>query len=239
MRLMADYDRDAAMAQADVMAEMAAGTGGTFFQHSNDFDEGFRRLASPPEYTYILGFSPEELKNDGAFHSLKVKVAGVSPLMEIDSRRGYYAPKSLADPAATAKEEMQDALYSREQRNEIPVKMFSQLAQQGEKEGEKKTMAVTLGIDLRGLRFRKEEGRNKDTLTVLSGLFDHNGSLQTSVTKTVDLHLQDDTLEKLLTSGISVRTDFDVTPGTYLIRQVVRDSENQAMSAISGTVVIP
>jgi hypothetical protein len=37
-----------------------------------------------------------------ALHSLKVKTAGATPLMEIDSRRGYYAPKSQSDPAATA-----------------------------------------------------------------------------------------------------------------------------------------
>jgi VWFA-related protein len=234
-RLMADYDRDAALAQADVMAEMASGTGGTFFRNSNDFDEGFRRLASPPEYTYILGFSPEDLKTDGAFHSLKVKVAGASSMMEIDSRRGYYAPKSASDPVVAAKEEMQDALFTRQQMNEIPVQMRSEL----DETGGKKVMGVFIGIDPKGLRFRKEEGRNHDTLTVLSGLFDRNGNLVSSVKRTADLHLKDDTLEKLAAFGISVRTDFDVTPGNYLIRLVVRDSEGQAMSAISGTVVIP
>jgi len=235
MRLMADYDRDAAMAQADVMAEMAHGTGGTFFQHNNDFDEGFRRLASPPEYTYILGFTPDELKNDGSFHALKVKVAHASSTVEIDARRGYYAPKTVADPVVAAKEEMLDALFTREQLSEIPVQLRTELA----KEGDKQLIGVFLGVDSKGLRFHKEDGKNDNTLTVLSGIFDSDGNLRDSNRKTVDLHLKDDVMGKLAPYGISVRTDYTVTPGTYLIRVVVRDSEGQAMSAISGTVVIP
>lgn len=34
-------------AAAEVMAELADGTGGSFFHNSNDFDEGFRTIASP------------------------------------------------------------------------------------------------------------------------------------------------------------------------------------------------
>jgi VWFA-related protein len=59
-------------ADAVVLAEMAAGTGGTLIQNTNDFDGGFRRLVTPPEYIYTLGFEPEDLKPDGSFHALKV-----------------------------------------------------------------------------------------------------------------------------------------------------------------------
>ena len=41
------YDRDTASMQADILAEMAAGTGGSFWQNSNDMDGGFR-AHSPP-----------------------------------------------------------------------------------------------------------------------------------------------------------------------------------------------
>src|SRR5687767_2831434 len=40
------YERDSASMQADVLAEMAAGTGGTFFHNSNDLDAGFKRVAA-------------------------------------------------------------------------------------------------------------------------------------------------------------------------------------------------
>ena len=59
-------------ARSDVMAELAAGTGASLFQNNNDLDAGFARLASAPEYYYLLAFSPQNLKMDGGFHALKV-----------------------------------------------------------------------------------------------------------------------------------------------------------------------
>jgi hypothetical protein len=41
--------------------------------------------------------------------------------------------------------------------------------------------------------------------------------------KTLDLHLTDSTLTRQINSGITVKTPFDVTPGSYFIRIVVRD----------------
>jgi hypothetical protein len=47
-----------ASAQSDVLAELAYGTGGTFFLNNNDVDEGFRRTADAPEYIYASDSLP-------------------------------------------------------------------------------------------------------------------------------------------------------------------------------------
>jgi VWFA-related protein len=83
-------DRDEALARSDVMADLAYGTGGTFFHNNNDMNEGFRRTADAPEYVYVLGFSPQKL--DGKFHKLKVKLAGPAKLT-VQARQGYYAQR--------------------------------------------------------------------------------------------------------------------------------------------------
>jgi hypothetical protein len=92
---------------------------------------------------------------------------------------------------------------------------------------------------VRTLRFRKADGRNNDNLTILSGVFDRNGTYITGTQKLIELRLLDPTLEKLLNSGITVKTNFDVAPGNYVIRLVVRDSEGQTMAARNGVVEIP
>jgi VWFA-related protein len=85
------FDREEAAARGDVMAEFAYGTGGTYFHNNNDLNEGFRRTAGAPEYSYVLGFSPQKL--DGKFHKLKVTVSGQGNLM-VQARREYYAAKA-------------------------------------------------------------------------------------------------------------------------------------------------
>jgi hypothetical protein len=57
--------------------------------------------------------------------------------------------------------------------------------------------------------------------------------------KIIEMKLRDTTYDRLSRSGLTVKTSFDVKPGTYLVRQVVRDSEGAQMAARNGAVVIP
>jgi len=230
----ARYDRDADRAQADVLAEMASGTGGVFFENSNDLDEGFRRVAVAPEYYYVLGFSPQNLKLDGSFHALKVALKPPGDLSP-SARRGYYAPKHLSDQVETARREIEEALFSREEMHDIPVGLRMQFFKSTEQAAR---IALLVHMDVRHLRFRKDEGRNRDNLTMVSGLFDRNGNYVTGIQKRIEMRLLDETLENRLGSGLTVRTSFDVKPGSYMIRVVVRDDEGQLMAAENGAVEI-
>ena len=57
--------------------------------------------------------------------------------------------------------------------------------------------------------------------------------------KILEMKLRDATLERMARSGISVKSSFDVKPGNYLVRLVVRDKEGELMAARNGAVVIP
>jgi VWFA-related protein len=75
----------------DIMAELAEGTGGTFFHNSNDLQGGFQLLAAAPEYVYLLEFSLQNVKRDGTYHRLLVKVDKKG--LQLQARRGYFAAK--------------------------------------------------------------------------------------------------------------------------------------------------
>jgi VWFA-related protein len=229
------YQRESALAEEGVLEELADATGGRYFHNNNDLKAGFGQVAAPPEFVYVLGFSPQNLKVDGMYHALKVTLAN-SRGLDLQARRGYYAPKHLDDPVEDAKREIQDALFSRDELLDIPVELHMQFFKSSDVAAK---IAVLARVNLKSLRFRKMNGRNNDNLTILSGVFDHNGNYITGMQKVVELRLLDPTLEKLLNSGMTVRTYFDVTPGSYVIRLVVRDSEGQTMAARNGVVEIP
>jgi VWFA-related protein len=86
-----DYQRESMSANEDVMAELADATGGTYFHNSNDLSAGFHALTLAPEYLYLLEFTPRDVKQDGAYHRLKVKVNQNG--LKLQARRGYFAPK--------------------------------------------------------------------------------------------------------------------------------------------------
>jgi VWFA-related protein len=235
LNLKAQYDRESEIAQEGIMEELADATGGRYFHNNNDLKSGFSEVAAAPEFLYVLGFSPQNLKLDGTYHALKVTLK-MSRGLDVEARRGYYAPRHLPDPEEDAKREVQEALFSRDELQDIPVELHMQFFKSSDAAAK---IAVLARVSVKNLKFRKAEGRNNDNLTILSGVFDRNGNYVTGMQKIVQMRLLDTTLEKVVNSGITVRTNFDVVPGSYVIRLVVRDSEGQTMAARNGVVEIP
>jgi VWFA-related protein len=231
----AAYVRESQLQDQNVLAELADGTGGSYFHNDNDLALGFRGLASPPEFVYILGFSPRNEKLDGGFHALRVALRNSKDLT-IQARLGYYAPSHAADAQEEAAREIQDALFSRDELAGIPVDLQTQFASLSDTRAR---LSVIAHLDVKPLRFQKLDGRNANTLTITTGLFDTNGNYITAFQKVVEMHLSDRTLDNVQASGISVRTNFDTAPGNYVVRLVVRDSQGQTMAARNAVVEIP
>jgi hypothetical protein len=229
------YDRGAATQADDVLAELAYGTGGTFFHNDNDLKQGLNLLAARPEYVYVLGFSPQDLKYNGAYHGLKVTVKN-SAKLTIQARGGYWAPTHAVDSAEAAKEEIQETVFSRAEVQSIPLQIQTEFFESGDQKYE---LTVTAQLDVKAFQFNKDKDRNNDTLTVVAGLFDPNGNYIAGVEKVVDLHLRDQTLQAFENAGISVKENFKVAPGRYLVRVVVQDSGGKSITARNGGVEIP
>ncbi len=229
------YRVAAQLAQQDVLAQLADGTGGNFFHNRNDVDEAMREAGAAPAISYLLGFSPQNLKIDGRFHTLKVTLTSKEKY-GILARHGYFAPKTVADPAEATKQEMQEALFSQEEIRDLPVELQTQFFKKDETQAR---LAVLTHFDVKSIHFQKVQGRNNDQLTIVTGIFDENGNFVTGLSKIVDMKLLDTTYTRLSRSGFTVKTSFDVKPGTYLVRLVVRDALGAQMAARNGAVVIP
>ncbi|MGB8475119.1 MAG: VWA domain-containing protein [Candidatus Acidiferrum sp.] len=229
------YRMAAQLAQEDVLAQLAAGTGGTFFHNRNDLDEGLREAGAAPAISYLLGFSPQNLKLNGSLHTLKVSFVRKTSY-RIQARHGYYAPRHVTDPVEEAKQEIQEALFSQDEIRDLPVDLHTQFFKTGDYQAR---LAVLTHVDIAGVHFRKAEGRTRDDLTVATAIFDENGNYVTGGEKIVEMKLLDGTYDRLIRSGLNLKTSFNVKPGSYLVRQVVRDSEGAQLAARNGAVVIP
>jgi VWFA-related protein len=229
------YRLAAQLAQTDILGQLADGTGGTFFHNRNDIDQGLRQAVAAPPLSYLLAFSPQNMKIDGRYHTLKVSLTSKQKFA-VQARHGYYAPRTIVDPAEAAKEEIQEALFSQEEIHDLPVELQTQFFKADQTQAR---LAVLTRVDLKGLHFRKAEGRSRDDLTFATAIFDENGNYVIGGEKIVEMRLLDPTLNRLTHSGFTVKSSFDVKPGTYLVRLVVRDAEGAQMAARNGAVVIP
>jgi VWFA-related protein len=231
----AQFDLQGASLQSDILATLAYSTGGSFFHNNNDMDEGFRRVADVPDSWYVLGFTPQNLKMDGRFHTLKVKLK-LKEKLDLQARRGYYAPKHAPDAAEEAKREIDDEVLSVEELHDLPVALHTQFFKATD---DTARLTVLARVDVKHLHYKQAEGRNQNDLTVVTAVFDRNGNFLQSNQKVVQMRWKSETLQSKLASGITLRTSFDVKPGRYMVRVVARDTEQQLMSAENGAVEIP
>jgi VWFA-related protein len=235
MALDLQYRTEEQRVQSDVLSDLAYSTGGFYFRNNNDLDAGFRMTAAEPEVSYLLAFVPANLKNDGKFHALSVKLT-TKEKYTVQARRGYFAPKRGVTPEQLAKQDIEDALFSQEEQQSVPIQLHLQYYKS---DAQNAKLSVLTHVDLNHVGFEKSQGRNWDDLTIVAGLFDRNGNFITGEEKTLELRLKDATLQRLDQTGVTVKTNFDVKPGGYLVRLVVRDSKAAQLSARNGVVEIP
>jgi VWFA-related protein len=216
------------------MEDLTAGTGGIYYHGNNGIEEGLQRADAVPEYIYLLAFSPTDIKLDGKRHQLKVTLKNPRGFT-VQARDSYFADGYTEDPADEVKQQIQDAFFSNQDMNGLPVRLQTQFF----KDGDSATLTVNARVDATKLPFRKADGRNNDNLTLVVGLFDQNGNSVSAYQKIIEMRLKDETLGAWMRSGIENATDFSVKPGKYLVRLVVQDSEGHSMAAQSTGVEIP
>lgn len=227
------YYRDGSLADTAILADLPAGTGGSFFQHDNDLAAGLRQLASPPEFSYVIGFSPLSLKSDGSFHPLKVRLMNRGGLT-VQARSGYYAPED--GRSSNLADQLDDAVFSREELTGIPLDVASQISRSGTAP---RKLSVVAKVQLKPLKYQHRAGRNHDILTVASVVFDEDGGYVEGTRNIVNLMLRNETIGRSDDPGVSVQSNFeDMKPGTYLVRVVVAESGGHAVAAHTVKVLV-
>jgi len=157
------------------------------------------------------------------------------PVVIRDRRRGYSAPKQAENEAAVSKQEIEDAVFSRDEIHSLPVEMHTQLT----KVGEQVKLNVLTSVDLKSIRLRKADDRNRNDVTIVAALFDSNGNFLVGKQKLLQLRLLDETVSKLEEKQpVVVHTNFDVKPGAYVVRLVARDAEAQGITAENAAVTV-
>jgi len=222
-------------AGAETLRTLAESTGGTAIENSNDYLGAVRRLATPPEYRYVLGFTPQNLAADGSFHKLKLTLTNSAYNgFILQTRRGYYSPKQGEGLPEAAAKAIENAVFSRDDVRDLPVEMRTDVKPA---EGSGGELTVSTDIDLKLLHYRKADGRNCQELTAVAAVFDRDGNFVTGKQQTLTLKLRDATMDGLAQKRPeTLQTPFALSPGTYLVRLVVHSSEDQTMTEVSTQV---
>ncbi len=241
---MHSVDSGRELVATDVLAEIAQGTGGEFFHNNDDLKAGFRALTGSPVY-YILAFAPADMKPDGKFHALKVTLADKQKGVTIRARRGYFAPKNEQEADAEVKQQeasaaeaqaeaqIREAIFSHTEMQQLPVALAAKLAQTA---NDSRELSLFAHLDAAPLHFHKDGEHNLNTVIFVFAIFDEKGDLVTTQERRAHVDLPDAKLPGLVKAGVDVGMSFKLKPGIYRVREVVADSEEHHMTAVSRNI---
>ncbi len=85
-------DSGAGRRREDGLYMMAENTGGEFYRNFNNLSEAMGKMLTRTSLTYVLAIQPEDLDFDGSFHRLKVRLAKNLKGAKLVHKPGYFAP---------------------------------------------------------------------------------------------------------------------------------------------------
>jgi VWFA-related protein len=218
--------------QNDPLALIAEGTGGTFFHNQNDLALGLRSMIAAPDVSYMLSFSPVDLKANGSVHGLKVKVPSIHGA-NIQARRGYMAPSATPTESERKKLKLERAVISTSNFDELTAKVTTEQGTPGPA-GQNFNVAVHVAVDK--LPFQMQGDRKVERLIFVAALFDGQDKFVSGVEGVMDLRLKKETLATLALQGLDARLSLQAPPGSYRLRQIVQEEGTGRLAAMNNAV---
>ena len=220
-------------ASQETLTTLAADTGGKAFLDSNDFAPAFAQVQRDSSAYYVIGFHPSNLDRDGRYRKLQVKVN--RPGVKLEYRPGYYAP---ADFRHSGKEDREREL-DEELASDLPatdVAMYLD-AYYFRLDDNRFYVPVSLIVPGSQIPFAKGGDRDKATLDVIGKVLDEGGRQIGQMRETVKLAV--DEQQQVKQKNIQYTTSFNLPPGKYHLKFVVRENESGHMGSFEADITLP
>jgi hypothetical protein len=217
---------------ADGLFTIANSTGGEYLGNFNNLSLAMAKVLDRTSLTYVLSFQPD-VKRDGQYHKLRVELKNPQGARVV-YRRGYYAPKPYAQENRLARTlRAAGQVISGQEGGAVAV---SVLAAPFQTAGEKAYVPVLIEID--GASLAAGSPGNALPTEVYAYAMDAEGTVVDYFGKilALDLSKVGGTVRR---TGIKLFGDFDLAPGSYSVRVLVRNGQTGASGLRVASLAVP
>jgi VWFA-related protein len=218
---------------------VALDTGGSVVTGTDNLAAGMEKAVGESRTYYLLGYSSTNSKRDGKFRNIKVSLARSG--LDVRARKGYYAPKDEPEKKKAQPDALdpavRTALDSPWSSDGLPLRLTSYVFGSGE--GGPATALLVSELDVRAVSFEAKEGRQVAALETYAVVTPLGGGENKRVEKRADLSLPPDMLARLQAQGLPLIRDFQLEPGTYQARLLVRDERSRKVGTVRHTFTVP
>ena len=224
---------DSQAASQETLTTIAEDTGGRAFFDSNTFGQVFDRIVNDTSAYYVLGYSSTNPARDGRFRRIRVRLKRAD--LKLEYRSGYYAPRDFAHSTKDDREEqLQDQLTSDLSATDLSAYVSTAYFRLADNR-----YFVPLSVVVPGyqLPITKTTDKNKATIDVLGLVRDEQRRPVGRIRDTV--RLSTDAADDIRKKTVQYETGFEMPPGKYRVKVVVRENQDGAFGSYETDIVVP
>jgi VWFA-related protein len=213
------------MPALDSMQMLAERTGGVVYTNTNDLGRAISRAVADARLTYTLGYYPSNVKWDGHFRRLSVKVR--RPGVNVRHRSGYLALPPPPETADSRQYALVRALASPLNAIALPLTVSLEPAPNGE-------LTATVKLSASAIRLSQTapdvwEG----SVDVAIAQAPPGGQLARAADVTVPLRFTTAMRDQALREGLNLNRRVRPNPQAHALRVAVRDPATGAIGSVS------
>ncbi len=213
----------------DSLLTLAKDTGGELFENTNDLGAAMGTMLERTGVTYLLTVQPDDLPQDGSYHSIKVRLKDAPRGARVHHRAGYYAPDPRRRPSpAERRLAIAAEILAGEEGGALPFSVLA-LPAPG---------AVPLVVEVAGADLLGGPPAPRLGVEIYAYALDRDAAVQGFLTQRVDVDL-DKVRLTLAGTGLKFSGALDLPPGEYSLRVLVRDSESGAQGLRNLSLTVP
>jgi hypothetical protein len=233
--VLADLSREAEGAES-----LSLDTGGFVVKNTNDLTAGMSRVSSESRVYYLLGYNPIDLRRDGKFRRIEVKLRPTARKgLVVRARRGYFAP---LEGEIAAKKQDRDPVIGHALDSPFDISGVGLRASSyvfDEVVLNQISVQLAVEIDVSKLAFQPDADRAADSLAFLIEVQHRETGEYYRYDQKIELSLLPETRRKLERDWYSVAREFTLPPGGYQAKIVVRDLNSGEVGSLVHEFDVP
>jgi hypothetical protein len=224
---------DQMAASQDALSALAVDTGGRAFFQQNDFGEVFDRVLADTAAYYTLGFSSTNPNKDGRFRRVRVQLKRAD--VKLEYRAGYYAPRDFAHSGKEDREQqLIEQMLSDLSVTDLPVYAASAYFRM---KNNRYFVPVWLVVPASQVKFARSGDKDKATIDIFGVMRDEMQRPVGRLRDTINLSVAG--TEGVQQKSVQYETSFELPPGSYRLKLVVRENQTGTLGAFETTVNVP
>jgi VWFA-related protein len=217
----------------EVMSTLSMETDGKAFLDTNDFAPAFAKVQADTSAYYAIGFRSTNPARDGRYRKLTIKIN--RPGVKLEYRPGYYAPADFQHAGREDRErELEEQLASDLPATDMAVYLDAMYFRLDES---RFFVPVSLIVPGTQIPFVKGGDKDKATLDIIGSVIDEAKRPIGHARETVKLNL--DPSLQARQKNIQYTTSFNLPPGKYRLKFVVRENQTGRMGSFEAEIALP